>query len=170
MDWPEWYLSAKSTDSYPYYVKRSLRRRCLAEWRDAVSPHAWPVPCNTLATKPTNLFHEAFRLGLSWETLVHQRALCQLRCGQLILGHKRGRKSRAKVRQCICCNKWSSSIYFHILCSCDQLAIEREELAALGVDVSSLLFLAASPKDPAYPKIAQFASSIRLYAYYFWKK
>ena len=169
-DWPEWLVQAKSHESYSGYVKRCLRRRCLAEWSQSVASHVGPLSYSTLQAKPTSLFHIALRLGLLWDALVQQKALSQLRCGQLVLSHKSGRKSRASVRQCIFCNKWYSSIYFHVICSCSFFCQERRGLVDLGIDVSSLHFLAIGPGDPAYPAIARFASSVQFHTYVFWKK
>ena len=169
LDWPDWQVQSKTTDTYSSYVRRSLRRRCLTDWALAVAPHSWPIPYSDIVAKPTNLFQSAFRAGLHWETLVQQRALSQLRCGQLALGHIGGRRSRAKYRQCLFCNKWYSSMYYHVVCSCEYFADERSHLTSAKVDVSSLRCLATDPDDPSYPAVANFACAVQSQTAKFWK-
>ena len=119
--------------------------------------------------RPTNLFRDAFKLGLTWATLVNQHALSKLRCGYIVLGHLEGRRTRAKIQHCIFCDRRYTAILFHAICRCPETAEARAGLVSAGVDCSNTSFLGTHPADLAYSCIAAFAAIIAERATAFWR-
>ena len=86
LDWPMWFECREGFGSYyKHYVPQILQGHS----------------CTDLAI--------ALQSSLPWNIMIAQRALIRLRRKYVALGHVDGRESRAKVQQCIFCNKRYSS-------------------------------------------------------------
>ena len=169
LDWPTWYENSKADQTYSSYVFHTLRRTCYKKWVESVSNHVWPIPYLDLQPSPTNLFRQAFKLGIVWDTLLHQTALSKIRCGYVALGHNDGKPSRARVQTCIFCGRRYTSVQFHVICRCSTLSPHRDQLTDAGFDCSSMKFLGMKPSEPMYELVAAFAAILANQAASFWK-
>ena len=109
-----------------------------------------------------------------WGVLTGHRSLCRLRAGLLNVSHKHLKKSSAKLRKCILCNKATYAPYLHILGECAKTEAHRVDMASWLVPGSpkevSLQILRASPPHPGFEEVVALAASIEHLCNDFWQK
>ena len=111
-------------------------------------------------------------VSLPWDALLGHRALCRLRAGTLDLAHVNGKKSRAKVRCCLFCNKKTWASYIHVLGEC-QISF-RPELCDAAEPLSprerALWLLNMPPHERLFPAAACVALTIERESKRFWER
>ena len=143
LDWPLW-VTRNGQGTYKSYVKSSLARPASTQLKDIL------------------------KLNLPWNVLLSQRAVIQLRRGYVELGHVGGRKSTAKIQECIFCAKRYSNVKFHVIHACIKLDHARQPCAPhfpCGID---LAMLDIPPCHPGYEPMALFAQEVVRRARVFW--
>ena len=127
---------------YCRYVKQVVLERCDQERRRGRAAHRFPIPFSdlVLGVAPSLRHREMLRGGLSWDVLSGIRSWCRIRAGIVVLGHRRGQRSQARVQCCIFCDCESSSLYQHVFLHCPHWIQERSGLAlVLGHSVGTQL-------------------------------
>ena len=162
LDWPVWSTCRRSHGKYSAYVKDVVYQVSLARWKTQVAKHVMPLKYLAIAQEPSAQVQDAFRLQLSWGTLVGHRDLLLLRCGFIMLGHVDFKPSRASVRHCIFCNKRYTGIYSHVVGRCEQVPCRRP--------CNNLEDLAVLPGDPRFADIVAFARAVCKGARQFWRQ
>ena len=159
-----------SVQSYLVLVRSLLSSAASATFWSSCSGHLVPFPFSLLSSGPSPLPAALLSVSLPWEALMGHRALCRLRAGTLDLAHANGKKSQAKVRCCIFCNKKTWAPYIHVLGECH---ISRSpELRDAGELFSprerALVLLNALPHELLFPAVARVALAIERRSKQFW--
>ena len=145
LDWPMWFeWGRERLGSYKHYVRQILQGDS----------------CTDLTI--------ALQSSLPWNIMIAQQALIRLRRKYVALGHVDGRESRAKVQQCIFCNKRYSNTLLHVLCACPSFASFRTQ-CLLHFDVMNLGVLFTSPDHGGFVPIAAFAAEVVGLADDYWR-
>ena len=111
-----------------------------------VSGHLTPWCHKSMSNAPCTHLGEAAQARASWNALVAQCCVMQLRCGWYIqLGNVNRIPYKALVKWCVLCQRRSSSIATDVLCSCPCFGDARGALPFLGLDCGMLSLLTASP-------------------------
>ena len=145
LDWPMWFeWGRERLGSYKHYVRQILQGDS----------------CTDLTI--------ALQSSLPWNIMIAQQALIRLRRKYVALGHVDGRESRAKVQQCIFCNKRYSNTLLHVLCACPSFASSRTQ-CLLHFDAMKLGVLFTSPDHGGFVPIAAFAAEVVGLADDYWR-
>ena len=82
LDWPTWVgRRVPATGAYKQYVKDTLKKVASTQLKDSLG------------------------LNLPWNILLCQRAVIQVRRDYVVFGHVNGKKSQARVQECIFCQE-----------------------------------------------------------------
>ena len=113
---------------------------------------------------------DSLGLNLPWNILLCQRAVIQVRRDYVIFGHVNGKKSQARVQECILCQKRYSNVKFHIVNACAGLVdFRRPCLVHFPQGLDSTIF-DIDPSNPGYGPMALFAQELVRRARLFWKE
>ena len=176
LDWPCWAGPGSSVKAYVKYVRGTLRSSHLIVWKASAEKHVHPFPYLLLREEPSSDAVIGHKAVLSWGHLLAARSVSRIRAGLLHLGHRGGRRTAARLKQCIACGQTVSDTYVHCLAICAAFSSERgAAVHTLGLvdgarrkDVAmQLLKLRAS--DRAYPAALHLAHSISLCECNFWR-
>ena len=118
LDYPLWRNGSASYSAYKYYVTTHLQDICRARWLPAVCTHLRPVPYLLLNPLPGPTLPDALRAGLPWDTLMCLRGWCKIRLGLPLLSCVSGRRSGARIQQCIFCGTPNTNAYEHVFALC----------------------------------------------------
>ena len=144
LDWPTWVSRrAAETGSYKQYVKHTLMKTGSTYLKDSLG------------------------LNLPWNVLLSQRAVIQVRRDYVVFGHVNGKKSKARVQECILCQKRYSNVKFHIVNACAGLVDVRRPCL---VYFPQRLDFDIHPSHPGYMPVALFAQELVRRARLFWKE
>ena len=144
LDWPTWVSRrAAETGSYKQYVKHTLMKTGSTYLKDSLG------------------------LNLPWNVLLSQRAAIQVRRDYVVFGHVNGKKSKARVQECILCQKRYSNVKFHIVNACAGLVDVRRPCL---VYFPQRLDFDIHPSHPGYMPVALFAQELVRRARLFWKE
>ena len=115
--------------------------------------------------------HMALTMGLPWGALLKQLSQVKLRCATVSLGHLSGRRSAARLLQCIGCDRWVSNTCVHAFgdCPCWD-AIRARATVSLQLPVGCRTWdvtysvLGCAPGSPAFACCLEFMEEVVRFA------
>ena len=172
VDWVEW---KADTFGYKKYARRRLEEICFPGWLQTAQASMQP-PAYTSFQEVHSLIPEiAAALHLDWETRLNVFAFCKLRAGGMQFAALNGRRSRAKIQQCIFCQTRTRAARVHVLASCLAWQHHRQSVGMrLGLDFSDppanvcRKILSCHPTSPAFRIVALWAADLDRGCVDFW--
>ena len=121
-----WAKGISETGVYKQYVKQTLMKTASTHLKDRLG------------------------LNLPWNVLLSQRAVIQVRRDYVVFGHVNGKKSKARVQECILCQKRYSNVKLRTVNACAGLLdVRRPCFVYFPQGLDSTIF-DIHPSHPGY--------------------
>ena len=117
----------------------------------------------------------ALQANLAWDALRGVRSLCRLRAGLVVLCHKNGRVSQARMQYCIGCGDCVTDPYLHAILSCPHWRSARDRVYEFtprpmrNNRLAMYDLLKASPGDDHFAPLVALCVDIDRVAKVFWE-
>ena len=175
LDFPSWMSHEKTLDRYQLYVRSRCRELSLPAWTaeagksTKVPPYLSFQPCHSA------LLQLVSSLPLCWEDRQSIRSLCRLRAGFPRVTHRDGKLSRARLQQCILCNKAVRCGVPHLLSECAVLRhwhhllsdLKPQQEPASAAEIARAI-LSCPPRSRFFVYVLRMAADIDKRVQRFW--
>ena len=156
---------------YSNHIRAALEQISAVAWHRAVTRHRGLVPYRKLLNGELRAPHMALTMGLPWGVLLKQLSQVKLRCATVSLGHLSGRRSAARLLQCIGCDRWVSNTCVHAFGDCPRWdAIRARATVSLQLPVGCRTWditysvLGCAPGSPAFACCLEFMEEVVRFA------
>ena len=177
LDWSAWSGIERGGGDYTEYVVQKLQANSLGNWTALATRHNAQVPYLQISTSRGGYLRECLESALDWDVLLATRAHCRLRAGLITLRCRSGKRSSARLQNCIFCSCSTRNATVHVIGKCAAWSQWRSKVRALLEDAScaisadslTMRILKTRPEESLYSAVALWSRDIDKSAKVFWK-
>lgn len=171
-------FSAATFSTYAAYrraVALLLRARCVSLAAAHISSKSLPLPGSMILSNKVCAFHLVHSQAASWDTHFGMRAWSRSRVGAIILTHKAGRQSQARLQHCVFCDQLVEQSYLHVWIYCAVWTMHRTAVLQLlpacpAVACERMVtIIGLMPGDAGFEESVAFSSAVDTQASVFWR-